>query len=442
MARRGRHGPPASRARGRAPAAGRDPACGRRGPARQECDRSRRRGRRCHARSVRDASRRVTRRSDDEYDDGARTAAGPARVAVAAQALRAARGRRCVRRHGCRRQGRGDPSDHRRARCAAVPRRADFGAVARGTRAALPLALLVPPAAARQLHDLRSQLVRTRAGRAGAGLRAGARLAARLRRDQRVRAPARRAPRDRRQVLAGGEPRRSSSSGSPSATAIRSSASRSIPRTGPTASTGLRTSARRRKCSRAPTRGMRPGRSCPPTTSATRASPCCARSAIASKPRSTDAHGTPRETALPHIALVSTLDALALDEDMPPLVQALQRAGARVSTPCWDDRGASTGRAFDLAVLRSTWDYVERIDEFRAWARRCAAADPAVQSAGGRRLEHGQALPRAPASRGRAGRADTVRRAGRRSAGGAAAFPDGRRRIRSQPGAPCRSTSS
>ena len=28
--------------------------------------------------------------------------------------------------------------------------------------------------------------------------------------------------------------------------------------------------------------------------------------------------------------------------------------------------------AFDLAVLRSTWNYVERIDEFRAWTQRCS----------------------------------------------------------------------
>lgn len=78
------------------------------------------------------------------------------------------------------------------------------------------------------------------------------------------------------------------------------------------------------------------------------------------------------ETDLPHIALVSTFDALALDEDMPPLVDALERAGAKVSTPCWDDTTV-TWSSFDLAVLRSTWNYVERIDEFRAWTRRCAA---------------------------------------------------------------------
>jgi hypothetical protein len=74
---------------------------------------------------------------------------------------------------------------------------------------------------------------------------------------------------------------------------------------------------------------------------------------------------------LPHIALVSTFDALALDEDLPPLVAALERVGATVATPCWDD-AAVDWSSFDLAVLRSTWNYVERIDEFRAWTRRCS----------------------------------------------------------------------
>jgi O-ureido-D-serine cyclo-ligase len=72
------------------------------------------------------------------------------------------------------------------------------------------------------------------------------------------------------------------------------------------------------------------------------------------------------------IALVTARAALAIDPDLPPLVEALQRAGASVSTPCWDDRVVNWSR-FDLAVLRSTWDYVERIAEFRAWARGCAA---------------------------------------------------------------------
>jgi O-ureido-D-serine cyclo-ligase len=74
---------------------------------------------------------------------------------------------------------------------------------------------------------------------------------------------------------------------------------------------------------------------------------------------------------VPHIALVSAQAALDLDEDMPLLAQALQRAGARVATPCWDDPKVDWA-GFDVALLRSTWDYVERIDEFLAWARSCA----------------------------------------------------------------------
>ena len=60
-------------------------------------------------------------------------------------------------------------------------------------------------------------------------------------------------------------------------------------------------------------------------------------------------------------------EALPLDEDMPPLVGALQARGARVHTPFWDDASVDW-RRFDVAVLRSTWDYVDRIDEFLAWA--------------------------------------------------------------------------
>jgi glutathione synthase/RimK-type ligase-like ATP-grasp enzyme len=75
---------------------------------------------------------------------------------------------------------------------------------------------------------------------------------------------------------------------------------------------------------------------------------------------------------VPHIALVSAQAALNLDEDMPPLVEALRRAGAQVSTPCWDDPTVDWAGC-DVALLRSTWDYVDRIGEFLAWARRCAA---------------------------------------------------------------------
>jgi glutathione synthase/RimK-type ligase-like ATP-grasp enzyme len=73
------------------------------------------------------------------------------------------------------------------------------------------------------------------------------------------------------------------------------------------------------------------------------------------------------------IALVTAAEALPLDEDMPPLVAALRERGAHVATPCWDDASVDWA-GFDLALLRSTWDYVDRIDEFLAWAESCASA--------------------------------------------------------------------
>lgn len=75
----------------------------------------------------------------------------------------------------------------------------------------------------------------------------------------------------------------------------------------------------------------------------------------------------------PTIALVSAREALPLDEDMPLLAPALEALGARVETPCWDDAAIDWAR-YDVTVLRSTWDYVERIDEFLAWADRCRGA--------------------------------------------------------------------
>jgi O-ureido-D-serine cyclo-ligase len=71
------------------------------------------------------------------------------------------------------------------------------------------------------------------------------------------------------------------------------------------------------------------------------------------------------------IALVSARQALALDEDMEPLMAALRQAGAEVTTPFWDDP-AVDWQTYSAAVLRSTWDYVERIEEFLPWADRCA----------------------------------------------------------------------
>lgn len=46
----------------------------------------------------------------------------------------------------------------------------------------------------------------------------------------------------------------------------------------------------------------------------------------------------------------------------------LERLGAEVATPVWDDPAVDWA-AFELVVVRCTWDYVDRRDAFLAWAR-------------------------------------------------------------------------
>jgi O-ureido-D-serine cyclo-ligase len=72
------------------------------------------------------------------------------------------------------------------------------------------------------------------------------------------------------------------------------------------------------------------------------------------------------------VALVSARAARAEDEDLPPLVAAFSAAGAQVEIADWDDARIEWAR-FDVALLRSTWDYSQRLPEFLAWVERTAA---------------------------------------------------------------------
>jgi O-ureido-D-serine cyclo-ligase len=80
----------------------------------------------------------------------------------------------------------------------------------------------------------------------------------------------------------------------------------------------------------------------------------------------------PKDPGIRSVALVTAREALALDPDMPLMTSALRAAGVAVETPCWDDPGVDWSR-YRIALLRSTWDYVDRIDEFLAWCERCAS---------------------------------------------------------------------
>ena len=69
------------------------------------------------------------------------------------------------------------------------------------------------------------------------------------------------------------------------------------------------------------------------------------------------------------IALVTARAARGTDHDMPPLLAALREAGADAREVDWDDDAIDWSR-FDLVLLRSSWDYFERLREFLAWAER------------------------------------------------------------------------
>ncbi|MEU6577438.1 hypothetical protein [Streptomyces sp. NPDC046805] len=74
---------------------------------------------------------------------------------------------------------------------------------------------------------------------------------------------------------------------------------------------------------------------------------------------------------MPRIAL-ATYDPGAepgRDGDLPVLLRALSDAGAEAVAAHWDDPEVDWA-GFDLVVIRSTWDYAWRAEEFVAWVER------------------------------------------------------------------------
>ena len=69
------------------------------------------------------------------------------------------------------------------------------------------------------------------------------------------------------------------------------------------------------------------------------------------------------------LALVTACAARTLDTDLPLLVAECERVGVPVAIVAWDDPTADWSR-FGAVVLRSTWNYHERRDEFTEWLRR------------------------------------------------------------------------
>jgi glutathione synthase/RimK-type ligase-like ATP-grasp enzyme len=66
------------------------------------------------------------------------------------------------------------------------------------------------------------------------------------------------------------------------------------------------------------------------------------------------------------LAWVTTQEARGRDEDEPLGLAALERAGVSVDVVDWDDHAVDWS-LFDRVVLRSAWDYPQRLDEFSTW---------------------------------------------------------------------------
>lgn len=79
----------------------------------------------------------------------------------------------------------------------------------------------------------------------------------------------------------------------------------------------------------------------------------------------TDEHGAARESS--RVALVTCAALPDLDPDDRPLPALLARHGVDARPVVWDDPEVDWA-GYDLAVLRSPWDYPARRAEFLAWA--------------------------------------------------------------------------
>lgn len=66
------------------------------------------------------------------------------------------------------------------------------------------------------------------------------------------------------------------------------------------------------------------------------------------------------------LAWVTAREARGRDEDEPLALAALARTEAAVDVVDWDDRSVDWA-AYDRVVLRSTWDYPQRLAEFLSW---------------------------------------------------------------------------
>ena len=74
-----------------------------------------------------------------------------------------------------------------------------------------------------------------------------------------------------------------------------------------------------------------------------------------------------------HIALVTARKLPRPDHDLPILVEAFAARGVQSDIVAWEDSTVQWS-AFDAAIIRSTWNYLEHYEAFRAWMAATARA--------------------------------------------------------------------
>ncbi|MET8509930.1 hypothetical protein ABZV60_35900 [Streptomyces sp. NPDC004787] len=76
--------------------------------------------------------------------------------------------------------------------------------------------------------------------------------------------------------------------------------------------------------------------------------------------------------SISRVAIVTCDAGIEWDADLPLIAHALSEAGLAAEAVAWDS--AATWGAFDAAVIRSTWDYVDHVGDFLDWADTTAAS--------------------------------------------------------------------
>ncbi len=76
-----------------------------------------------------------------------------------------------------------------------------------------------------------------------------------------------------------------------------------------------------------------------------------------------------------HLALASCTSLSEWEADDIPFRAALTERGVRITQPAWDDDTVDWS-SFDGVLIRTTWDYMDRRNEYVSWAKRVESVVP------------------------------------------------------------------